>query len=110
MLQESCFVVWGVAYLVNLSDVLEVELETESSAWRHSPLVWVSELSWYTIGVERFCWRKPAVTHVLENFLCQIQQTYSKILLNFKCQNYDVSGKRGAPKTKLLSAKHKYNF
>ena len=30
--------------------------------------------------------------------------------LNFKCQNYDVSGKRGAPKTKLLSAAPKYNF
>ena len=30
--------------------------------------------------------------------------------LNFKCQNYDVSGKRGAPKTKLLSTTPKYNF
>ena len=30
--------------------------------------------------------------------------------LNFKCQNFDVSGNRGAPKTKLLSATPKYNF
>ena len=29
---------------------------------------------------------------------------YFMILLNFKCQNYNVSGKHGAPKTKLLSA------
>ena len=34
----------------------------------------------------------------------------SRILLNIKCQNQDVSGKRGAPKTKLLSAMPKYNF
>ena len=36
--------------------------------------------------------------------------TYSRILLNFKCQKYNVSGKRGTPKTKLLSATPKYNF
>ena len=30
--------------------------------------------------------------------------TYSRILLNFRCQTYDVSGKRGVPKMKLLSA------
>ena len=35
--------------------------------------------------------------------------TYSMILLNFKCQNY-VSRKREASKTKLLSAAPKYNF
>ena len=30
--------------------------------------------------------------------------------MTFKCQNYDVSGKRGAPKRKLLSATPKYIF
>ena len=39
-----------------------------------------------------------------------IFDTFLRILLNFKCQNYDVSGKRGAPKTKLLSATPKYSF
>ena len=39
-----------------------------------------------------------------------IFDTYSRMFLNFKCQNYNVSGKRGAPKTKLLSATPKYNF
>ena len=29
---------------------------------------------------------------------------YSRVLLNLKCQNFDVSRKRGAPKTNLLSA------
>ena len=35
---------------------------------------------------------------------------YSRILLNYKCQIYDDSGKRGAPKTKLLSVSPKYNL
>ena len=39
-----------------------------------------------------------------------IFDTYTMILWNFKCQNYYVSGKRGAPKMKLLSATPKYNF
>ena len=39
-----------------------------------------------------------------------IFDTYSRISLNFKCQSFDVSGKRGASKTKLLSATRKYNF
>ena len=39
-----------------------------------------------------------------------IFDTYSLILLNFKNQNFDVSGKRGAPKSKLLSATPKYTF
>ena len=39
-----------------------------------------------------------------------ILDTYSRIPLNFKCQSFDVSGKHGAPKTKLLSATPKYNF
>ena len=30
--------------------------------------------------------------------------------MNSKCQNYDVIGKRGAPKKKLLSATPKYIF